>query len=93
MSLVSTGPIGRQRNERDKENLPVGNFNSYRAPGREKPFEDHDKIGVHQRKENGRNFDKNYSKIQPEDLNQEMAKDKWREQPSFDSEVIRNQGR
>ena len=91
MCLVSTGPVGRHRSERDKENIPVENTNSYRAPMREKNFEDFDKKEVYSRKgEQGQIFDKKQPYMKPEARDQDMVKGRWREQPAYDSEVMRS---
>ena len=85
MGLVSTGPIGRHpRNDMDKENRHHENFNSHKAPARDKKvfreFEESEK----KKQDSSCNFTKNQ-------LREEATDDFWGQKNAFDSEVTRKQ--
>ncbi len=84
MELVSTGQIGRYpRNDKDKENKHLENFNVQKAPGRDKKvfreFGELDKM----KKDSSCNFVQNQ-------LREVSNDDIWSKKDAFDSEVTRN---
>lgn len=85
MDLVPAHHVERQdRNERDKENVPVQNFSSnnrlYREQKPSRDFEELERV----KQENARNFTKNQ-------WHEEAASSNWCEKNAFDSEVMRSQ--